>query len=363
MENAACIPEQTDANGLSAYYGLYGLDYPLHVRYHYVTSVEFSYMMLKYMEATGEGVKPKYLEFIDTILNFYNQKYNKLDERGKRVIFPSTAQETYHKADLLNIWGEEGRYAANYNEDEVAVTNPADVIFALRAVLEELLEKGYGEEEQRRKWKKLDSQLPPVPTEYKKGHKVIAPCEEPKKYKIANCEFPQLYAAFPYHEIGIGESNSKDLKLAIDTYFYGWDDEAQLKNLSWMYVGILAARLGLTEEAYRYQTDKLKDSGRRFPAFWGPGHDYTPDHNWGGCGMTGLQEMLLQNFDGKIYLLPAWPKGLDVNYKLWIENRVYIVVEYKNNKLSYMISDPTRKPDIVLPEYIEKSYRMDHIVQ
>jgi hypothetical protein len=33
-----------------------------------------------------------------------------------------------------------------------------------------------------------------------------------------------------------------------------------------------------------------------------------PDHNWGGSGMTGIQEMLMAAVpygDGKIYLLPA----------------------------------------------------------
>jgi hypothetical protein len=34
--------------------------------------------------------------------------------------------------------------------------------------------------------------------------------------------------------------------------------------------------LGLTKEAAELTTFKLKDSGRRFPAFWGPGFDWTP---------------------------------------------------------------------------------------
>ena len=104
-------------------------------------------------------------------------------------------------------------------------------------------------------------------------------------------------------------------------------------NLSWMYVGLLAARLGLTEEAMTYQLDKLKDSGRRFPAFWGPGHDYTPDHNHGGCGMIGLQEMLMQVIDDKIYMLPAWPKDIDVEFKLWIDKDKFVEAKYVNGIL------------------------------
>lgn len=43
---------------------------------------------------------------------------------------------------------------------------------------------------------------------------------------------------------------------------------------------LFAARLGLTQEAAELTTQKLKNSGRRFPAFWGPEFDWTPDHNW-----------------------------------------------------------------------------------
>jgi hypothetical protein len=74
--------------------------------------------------------------------------------------------------------------------------------------------------------------------------------------------------------------------------------------MGWKQDNIFAARLGLTKEAAELTTFKLKDSGRRFPAFWGPGFDWTPDHNWGGSGMIGLQEMLMQVDDKKICFSP-----------------------------------------------------------
>jgi hypothetical protein len=57
---------------------------------------------------------------------------------------------------------------------------------------------------------------------------------------------------------------------------------------SWHQDGIFFARMGMTQEAREYNTRKMKDSDRRFPTFWGPGHDRVPDHNWGGSGMLGL---------------------------------------------------------------------------
>ena len=86
---------------------------------------------------------------------------------------------------------------------------------------------------------------------------------------------------------------------------------------SWEQANIFAADLGLTDEAAALNTAKLKDGPYRFPAFWGPGHDWAPDHNWGGSGMIGLQEMLLQrDAEGRQILKPAWPEKWDVDFKL-----------------------------------------------
>ena len=108
-----------------------------------------------------------------------------------------------------------------------------------------------------------------MPLEVKKGHTVIAPCEEPKNYVKINCEFPQLYGCFPYQEIGIAGEAAKELALGRDTYYYAWDSEDQLNYEGWMYSGICAARLGLTQEAYAFMQKKLASAPKRFPAFWG----------------------------------------------------------------------------------------------
>jgi hypothetical protein len=46
----------------------------------------------------------------------------------------------------------------------------------------------------------------------------------------------------------------------------------------------------------------------RFPAFFGPGHDWMSDHKWGGSGMVSMQEMLLApepGPTGKLHLLAS----------------------------------------------------------
>lgn len=94
---------------------------------------------------------------------------------------------------------------------------------------------------------------------------------------------------------------------------------------------------------------KLQDSGRRFPAFWGPGYDWAPDHNWGGSGMIGLREMLLQADGRKIYLLPAWPKSWDVHFKLHAPYRTTVEAVVEDGKIQELkVSPESRRADVVM---------------
>jgi hypothetical protein len=117
---------------------------------------------------------------------------------------------------------------------------------------------------------------------------------------------------------------------------------------SWHQDGIFFARMGLTAEAADYNTRKLRDSERRFPTFWGPGHDWVPDHNWGGSGMIGLQEMLLQTIGDQIVLFPAWPREWDVDFKLHAPGQTVVEGVLKDGELkSLNVTPPSRAKDVV----------------
>ena len=121
--------------------------------------------------------------------------------------------------------------------------------------------------------------------------------------------------------------------------------------ISWHQGGIFCARLGLANEAAGYAIKKLGNSGRRYPTFWGPGHDWVPDHNWGGSGMIGLQEMLLQEADGKIYLLPAWPMDWEVDFKLHAPQQTVVEGSVRKGKLvAWRITPESRKKDVIVPK-------------
>lgn len=270
------------------------------IRYEYITQVEFAYMIIKYYRYTGNDIA-KYIPFIESCVTFFFEHYeqihrqnavNPYDENGKLVIFPSTALETYKDA-----------------------LNPTDVISGLKAIVTEL--SSLDEYVDGKRYKEMYDRIPDYRIEVKDGAECIAPAHF--WTQIINSELPQLYPVFPYELEGIGRG---ELDRAIHTWRTA--PEGQKHYVSWHQDGIFTARLGLVEEATKINIKKLQNSGRRFPAFWGPGHDWVPDHNWGGSGMIGLQDMLVQQRDETIYVFPAWPKEWDVRFKLHLSGQTVV---------------------------------------
>lgn len=275
-----------------------GMEYNAWLEYEWDTVFQFCLMMLDEQQYSGKDSK-EYIPFIESCLTFYNEHYQylakqrgskALDNKGHLVLYPGSAGETYKMA-----------------------TNSTTTIAALQTILSRLLELPDTclNIDSRKKWETMLSQIPPIALSQFSGRQTIAPAQLWER--INNTETPQLYPVFPWHMYGVGKP---DLQTAINTYQYDTDALKFRSYIGWKQDNIFAADLGLTDEAARLNTLKLKNSGRRFPAFWGPGFDWVPDHNWGGSGMIGLQEMLLQTDGKKIYLFPAWPKTWDVHFKL-----------------------------------------------
>jgi hypothetical protein len=223
--------------------------------------------------------------------------------------------------------------------------NSTTTIAALKTILSRLLAlpSEYLNGQKRKQWATMLSRIPPITYRDFEGHKCIAPAQ--LWQRINNVETPQLYTVFPWGIFGVGKP---DLQTAINTWKYDTDAIKFRGSVGWKQDNIFAADLGLTEEAAQLNVSKLKDSGRRFPAFWGPGFDWTPDHNWGGSGMIGLQEMLLQTQDKKIFLFPAWPKNWDVHFKLYAPYNTTVEGIVKYGKLEMLkVLPENRMKDVI----------------
>lgn len=82
------------------------------------------------------------------------------------------------------------------------------------------------------------------------------------------------------------------------------------------------------EHRFRASTDMC-----RFPVYAGTGNDECPDFDHFGSGSTALQRMLVQEGQGKILLLPAWPANWDVDFKLRVSQSGVITGTVKDGRL------------------------------
>jgi hypothetical protein len=307
-----------------------GLEYNKWLEYEWDTVFQFCLMMLDAEQYSGKDLK-QYLPFIESCLTFYKEHYeylarqrgeNPLDQNGHLILYPGSSAETFKMA-----------------------RNSSTTIAALQTILSRLLAlpHTYLNSQSRKKWSTMLSQIPPISLREFNGKPTISPAQSWER--LNNTETPQLYPVFPWHMYGVGKPG---LQMAINTYLLDTNAVRFRSYIGWKQDNIFAADLGLTDEAARLTTLKLKDSGRRFPAFWGPGYDWTPDHNWGGSGMIGLQEMLLQTNGRKILLFPAWPKTWNVHFKLHAPYQTTVEGTVKGGKVtSLKVTPQTRMKDIV----------------
>ncbi|UYQ95529.1 DUF5703 domain-containing protein [Chitinophaga horti] len=326
--DGACFTEQMENFGLPnfAEYGQKrpagydpGMEFNAWLEYEWDTVLEFCLMMLERQRYTGK-LDPRTIPFIESCLQFFDEHYQylarkrgskALDGNGKLVLYPGSAAETYKMA-----------------------YNASSTIAALTTVTKGLVNV-LANDTARLKWQQFLQRIPPIAYTQIDGHTTIAPAKSWER--INNVESPQLYPVFPWGMYGVG-------KPGLDTALNTWHQDTSVikfrSHVGWKQDNIWAARLGLREEAWRLTALKLQNSSRRFPAFWGPGFDWAPDHNWGGSGMIGLQEMLLQTDGDRILLFPGWPGDKDVHFKLHAPRQTTVEATLKDGKVVYLQVEP-----------------------
>ena len=119
----------------------------------------------------------------------------------------------------------------------------------------------------------------------------------------------------------------------------------------WSQHSINAAYLGLTAEAASMLQRRINSraGGRRFPVWYHTSVHPVPDQNNGDAISITLQSMLMQVDGNKIYLLPAWPKNWDVNFRLRAPGKTVIDCRYQNGKIEQLDVKPeSRRKDIII---------------
>ncbi len=289
-------------------------------RWEWQGGVELLHMMIDHYEHTLDDalLQELLLPLAHEILTFYDLHY-KVDDKGKIVMEPSQALETW--------WD---------------CRNPMPEIAGILAVTERLLElagdKVRGDEKSL--WQRLHDKMPGLPTREAEGKRMLAPAET--FATKSNIENPELYAVFPYRRVAVGRPG---IELAVEALNQRWDKG----NFGWRQDDIFMAYLGLTDEAREYLVGRARKwhEGSRFPAFWGPNYDWVPDQDHGGVLLKALQSMLIQTDGKKIFLLPAWPKDWDVDFRVHAPYQTILEGRVRGGEvIKLSVRPPDRRKDV-----------------
>lgn len=298
-----------------------GLTDNQYIRRYWQGGLEMSMIMLDYYTFTGDKhfASDTLIPFASAILKFYDEHWPR--KNGKLHFEPAQSLETYWKA-----------------------VNPMAAVAGIKKVATGMLQLDHSltSTNSRKEWRNMLRDLPPVPEgKDKEGKNILLPAVDYSDKH--NMENPELYAIFPYRLYGIGKP---DLEMAIRTFDY----RAYKQTGGWQQNAIQAAMLGLTKVAAKDVMYNFSETNKdfRFQAMWGPDYDWVPSQDNGAVAMQALQDMLMQYNGNKIYLLPAWPKGWDVSFRLHAPGNTTVTCTVKNGKIIQLDVKPQpREEDIV----------------
>jgi alpha-L-fucosidase 2 len=285
-----------------------------YIKYHYQGGLETLAMMLDYYNYTQDSsFATNYIVPMGTqVIRFFNEHWPRQD--GKLFFYPANACEMY--------WG---------------CTNSTDYISGLQSDIQQLLAlpAPFTTPALTTEWSNCLAALPPLPmdptgTYVKPAQTYGAPM---------NSENPECYCIFPYRLYGMG---LPDFNLGLATF-----DNRTVKTYKsdWSQDVIEEPLVGLTSAA---QADVIynftdTDPSARFQAFWTSRNDYLPTEDTGGAAMSGLQFMLLQCVTNQILLLPAWPAGWNVDFKLNAPDNTTIRLIYTNQTVTALTASPASR--------------------
>jgi len=291
-------------------------------KWEWVSGPELVWMMLDYYEHTEdeEFLENKVLPAAMEVLRFFDEHYSTGPD-GKLVMHPAQALETW--------WD---------------CTNPMPELAGLHAVTARLLAlpERYGNKSQRAFWRSLKEKLPELPIREADGVRMLAPAWKYRNKR--NRENPELYAVYPFRLVSFEKGNRA---LGVEALKHRWDRGY----FGWRQDDVFMAYLGLAEQAKQNVVARASrsDKNSRFPAFWGPNYDWVPDQDHGGVLLKAVQAMLLQSDGKKIFLLPAWPREWDVDFRLHAPYRTVVEGRVEDGRLRRLSVRPAaRKNDVVV---------------
>jgi len=310
----------TDAN-----YGFDRKDLPpgitenRYIRRHWVGIIEIVGMMLDYYEATQDHAfrDATLIPFATQTLRSYDQHWQR-GKDGKILYSPAQSLETYFDA-----------------------VNPTPDIAGIRYLLPRLMKLSV-DKQLRAEWEQQLADQPLIPMKADGDISRVLPAEE--YGDASNVENPELYTVFPFPLFSLAQGEEAR-GIGLNT----WKARRNKANMGWQQQPIQAAMLGLTTEAKALTVARARDQaqGYRFPGFYGPNYDWTPDQDQISVFQIGLQRMLMLCEGDRILLLPAWPQDWDVDFKLHAPNNTTVEGTVQDGEIIRLVVMPEARQDDV----------------
>ena len=293
-------------------------------KYEWVGQLEVSLMAIMRWQHTQDTAwfKAKALPAIREYVRFFDEHYA-LDAKGRYNMNPAQAVETW--------WD-----CTNPMPEIAGLTRVTDLLLAMP---DAALEPG-----DRELFAKIRSRVPELPTRtLENGGAAFAPAERFDNHR--NVETPELYCVFPFRLCSFEKPNAK---IGLRTYpvrfhkhYFGWAQDE-----------LNAAYLGLADEAAEHIADRALTHSKkiyRWPAYWGPNFDWTPDQDEGGVFQNTVQSMVVQYEGDRIFLLPAWPKDWNCDFRLHAPRNTVVEGRVVDGQFKELVVTPASRMADVQP--------------
>jgi len=317
--------------------------HPCH-KYAWVGQMELSLMAIMRWQHTQDDAwfKKNALPAIREFVRYFDGHY-KVDATGRYHMYPAQAVETWQ--DCTNPMTE---VSGLMRVTDLMLAMPDTILSA----------------EDRDFFAKARARVPDLPTrKLKDGRVVFAPAERFARH--GNVETPELYCVFPFRLCSFEKPNAE---IGRRTYTDGRFHELYF---GWAQDEVNAAYLGMADEAREHIVDRVfkntptlgrtircneeniaerayRPSEYRWPAYWGPNYNWRPDQDEGGIFQSTIQSMLMQYDGDRIFLLPAWPKEWDCDFKLHAPRNTIVEGRVVDGELKDLVVTPaSRRADVV----------------
>ena len=312
--------------------------HPCH-KYAWVGQLELSLMAIMRWQHTRDDAwfKKNALPSIREYVRYFDGHF-KLDAKGRYHMYPAQAIETWQ--DCTNPMTE-----------VAGLTRITDLLLAMPDNVVSADDHAF--------FAKIRARLPELPTRtLENGGVVFAPAEIFKRH--GNVETPELYCVFPFRLSSFEKPNAE---IGRRTYT---DGRFHKLYFGWAQDELNAAYLGMAEEAREHIVDRVfkntptlgrtiacneeniaersyRPSEYRWPAYWGPNYNWRPDQDEGGVFQNTIQSMLLQYEGDKIFLLPAWPREWNCDFKLNAPGNTTVEGRVENGELKDLVVTPASR--------------------